>query len=198
MIIDECPHCAIRHVQTRELYYNCGGDPPICWRVLQCQNVACQRLVLREEDNQGRLKRIFPFASYDLEASAPVPNEIREDFREAGMCLGAACYKASLVMSRRALQRCLKEQGCTQNKLVDAINYALENAILRPAFHPLAEEVREYGNLGAHPDDDQLTNATQDNAQQVLEFVRLLIHEFYEVPASAAQLKQKREGPATT
>jgi hypothetical protein len=71
----------------------------------------------------------------------------------------------------------------------------MQSNILRKAFHPLAEEIRQYGNLGAHPDDDQLQNASRDSAQHVLEFARLLVHEFYEVPASAALLKSKRQAP---
>ncbi len=145
----------------------------------------------------GVIQQIYPFVSYALDSTAQIPAEIRDDFLEAGLCLGAGCNKASLVMSRRVLQRCLHDQGCTQNKLVDAIDHAVKNSILRRAFHPLAEEIRQYGNLGAHPDDDQLQNANRENAQQVLEFARLLIHEFYEVPASAALLKKNRQAPQT-
>ncbi|WP_428506912.1 DUF4145 domain-containing protein [Roseateles sp.] len=136
---------------------------------------------------------IYPFANYELDSTAPVPDAVREDFREAGICLGASCHKASLVMSRRVLQRCLADQGCAQNKLVDAINAAIAGGILRKAFHPLAEEIRQYGNLGAHPDDDNLAAANQETALQVLEFARLLIHEFYELPASAAALRTLRK-----
>jgi hypothetical protein len=143
------------------------------------------------------VQQVYPFVAYQLDSTADVPADIRDDFREAGVCLGASCYKASLVMSRRVLQRCLHDQGCTQNKLVDAINHAMQNNILRKAFHPLAEEIRQYGNLGAHPDDDQLQNANRESAHQVLEFARLLIHEFYEVPASAVLLKTKRQAPKT-
>jgi hypothetical protein len=92
------------------------------------------------------------------------------------------------------MQRALKEQGCTQNKLVNAIDEAIKGDILRSPFHAIANEIREYGNLGAHPDDDQLQNANRENAQQVLDFVRLLIHDFYEVPAAAMELRKSREG----
>ena len=91
------------------------------------------------------------------------------------------------------LQRCLKEQGCGQRKLVDAIDHAIKDGTLRKQFHDIATEVREYGNLGAHPDDDQLASVTRENAEQVLEFARLLIHDFYEVPAAANTLRQNRQ-----
>jgi len=151
--------------------------------------------VLVQVSNANEVQQVYPFVAYQLDSNAEVPLEIRDDFREAGVCYGAGCYKASLVMSRRALQRCLSDQGCTQNKLVEAIDHALQNNILRRAFHPLAEEIRQYGNLGAHPDDDQLQNASRESAYHVLEFLRLLIHEFYEVPAAAAHLRTKRQVP---
>ena len=195
MILDRCPHCGVRHVQTSN-QFNQPLDTSSgarLWFIERCQNSTCRKLVLIDMQNTGQVNRIFPFADYELDAGAPVPQAVRDDFREAGLSLGAGCYKASLVMSRRVLQRCLAEQGCTQNKLVDAINAALSGGVLRKAFHPIAEEIRQYGNLGAHPDDDNLAAASQESANQVLEFCRLLIHEFYEVPASAAALKALRK-----
>ena len=139
------------------------------------------------------MTHLFPYGELKLNAITPISKLIRDDFEEAGVCLSAGCFKASLVMSRRALQRCLKEQDCNQRNLVDAIDAAIKNGILRKSFHDLAEEIRQYGNLGAHPDDDQLENVNREAASQVLEFTKLLIHEFYEIPATAARLKANRE-----
>ena len=193
MILEQCPHCHARHVSSQTLFNQRlkQSDASIEWHIHRCLNRKCEGLVLYEITNEGD-GRIFPFHAYELNATATVPSAIIEDFQEAGVCLGAGCFKASLVMSRRALQRCLKAQGCTQNRLVDAIDHAIRNSILRKAFQTLAEEIRQYGNLGAHPDDDQLESATRESAYQVLEFVRLLVHEFYEVPASAELLKRNR------
>jgi hypothetical protein len=199
MILDQCPHCGTRHVQTQTRFGEAldSRDGKLVWLIERCQNQSCQRLILVEKINapDGAVQQVYPFVSYHLDPKAPIPTAIAEDFREAGLCLGASCFKASLVMSRRVLQRCLSEQGCTQNRLVDAISAAIKDGVLRKAFHPVAEEIRQYGNLGAHPDDDQLKNANRESAQQVLEFARLLIHEFYEIPASASLLKQNRQTP---
>ncbi len=197
MLLDQCPHCKTRHVQTQEPFTQESkeGNTSLFWKVLRCQNPLCKRLVLAVIPRQGQVMDIYPAGQFELEPSVPVSDEIREDFREAGLALGAGCYKASMVMSRRVLQRCLKEQGCTQHNLVDAIAYAIEHNILRKAFHTVAEEIRQYGNLGAHPDDEQLANANRENAEQVLEFSRLIIHDFYEVPATATKLRRKRQNP---
>ncbi|MEQ8427675.1 MAG: DUF4145 domain-containing protein [Gammaproteobacteria bacterium] len=198
MLIDQCPHCHTSHVHTN-VRFNEALEPKqqlLWWRVVRCQNPSCQRLILLTTNAKEDVQSIYPLGQYELETDVTVSQEIKDDFREAGLCLGSGCYKASMVMSRRVLQRCLKDQGCTQNRLVDAINYAIEQNILRKPFHPIAEEIRHFGNLGAHPDDDQLSNANRENATQIIEFARLLIHDFYEVPASAALLKQSRQKPS--
>ena len=195
MRLDKCPHCGTSHVES-VIQLNQLLDPSDAsssWIVVRCQNPRCNRLVLVSED-QGIIRWIYPPASFDIDPSIQIDQEIRDDFRESGLCLAAGCYKASMVMSRRVLQRCLKEQGCTQRQLVDAIDYAVKEGILRKPFHKIATEIRQYGNLGAHPDDEQLANVNEKNAKQVLDFVRLLIHDFYEVPAAAENLRQAREG----
>jgi hypothetical protein len=122
MILNQCPHCGVRHVSIQhhsELPFK-DNDHSVKWLVKRCMNDTCRRLVLVEMDKKA-VTKIFPFVGYELETQTSIPQAIIDDVREAGLCLGAGCFKASLVMSRRVLQRCLKEQGCAQYKLVDAI-----------------------------------------------------------------------------
>lgn len=194
-VLVKCPHCNVSHVQAEDRFLETldAKSAGVFWRVMRCQNPECRKLVLGTTNPQHVILSIYPHGSYDLPLDVPMPDELRQDFREGGLALAAGCPKASMVMTRRALQRCLKEQGSAQRNLVDAITDALSKGTLRKAFHPLAEEIRQYGNLSAHPDDDQLQNATGDSATAVLEFVRLLIHEFYEVPMAAEKLRLARK-----
>jgi hypothetical protein len=140
---------------------------------------------------------MWPAGSFELDPAAEIEQAVRDDYREAGLCLDAGCYKASLVMSRRTLQRILKKQGCAQRDLggeKGAIAQAIKEGILRKPLHALADEIKEYGNLGAHPDDEQLENATRESAEHVLGFVHLLIEEFYVVPMTAEKLRRRRTG----
>jgi hypothetical protein len=193
MQLDQCPHCGVRHVQAHTQAETVDGvrGHRRAWQVVRCGNVACQRLVLLLLFADV-VELQYPAAPQEIDAGLPVSEEIRSDFREASLCLSVGCYKASLVMSRRVLQRMLAEQGCKQRNLVDAIKAATDNGVLRRAFHPLAEEIRHYGNLGAHPDDDLAGVATKANAEQVLQFAALLVDEFYRVPAAAAALRTAR------
>lgn len=126
-----------------------------------------------------------------------IPEVIRSEFREAATCLDAGCYKAAMTMGRRVLQRVLKDKGCAERNLVDQIKEAEAKDILRACFKGLATEIRQYGNLGAHPDDDQLANCNKDHADLLLQFLKMIIHELYEIPAQAAVLKSRRTSPVT-
>src|SRR5262245_17592348 len=112
MIID-CPRCGTKHVATS----NSSRQPDdansthVLWEVERCQNPDCRRLIVVVTQN-GVTVRTWPAASYELDAALNLKAELRGDYQEAGLCLDAGCFKASLVMSRRALQRVLKEQGC--------------------------------------------------------------------------------------
>jgi hypothetical protein len=98
-----------------------------------------------------------------------------------------------MTMSRRVLQRCLKQQGFSEKTLEKQIDAAKADGTIPKRYHSLADEIRKYGNIGAHPDDDNLALATAENAQHLLEFVNLLIHEFYELPAKADALMRQRK-----
>ena len=198
MILD-CPRCGVKRVATSLLF---GGpddqahDPQgTQWQVQRCQSCGLLILLVLDTVNAGEGNRTWPAGSYELDEALTIEPALRDDYREAGLCSDAGCYKASLVMSRRALQRVLKEQGCTQRNLGGndgAIAHAIKTGILRKALHAIAEEIRQYGNLGAHPDDEQLDVASKESASQVLAFVHLVIDEFYGVPMTAEKLRRNR------
>jgi hypothetical protein len=193
MFVETCPHCGKNHVAYSSDAH-ARVTPNENWHLGRCQNPDCGRVALIQIAN-SIVKVLYPLGSYTLNSSAQISQAIRDDFQEAGQCLAAGCPKASMVMSRRALQRILKEQGCGQHNLVDAIDHAIKQGIVRKQWHPMLEEIRKFGNLGAHPDDDQLVNCTPQNAGTLLGFVRHLIEELYELPHRAGQLKFMRENP---
>lgn len=198
MLIDKCPHCNTSYVQTDNLFsdqFIPGHPDNKRWNFTRCQNPKCKKLILAETNQEGEIEGIYPAGSFELDSNKITDAEIISDFREAGLCLSVGCFKASMVMSRRVLQRCLKFQGCTERMLVDAIDHAINNGIIRKALCGIATEIREYGNIGAHPDDDQLSNIDKDKAKHILDFARLLIEEFYEIPATAEQLRKDRQPP---
>lgn len=193
----ECPHCQTRRVQTRVedgAPFQSGGA--LRWIFLRCSH--CRRLILVSQVGNRDWTLVHPGQAPHRDYRKDLPNELVDDYNEAGVCLGAGAYKASMVMSRRALQRLLKEQGHTERDLVDAINAAKKAGTIAPRYHALADEIREYGNLGAHPDDDQLANANEPNARHIIDFCDLLIEDIYDLRAKAESLRKQRTGEGRT
>lgn len=195
MIIDQCPHCGVRNGLATQKFHEPQPKTDTSWKIFSCQNPACQRLILVEVDRKTAAitLRIYPQGTYELAASLPVSQEVRSEYREAGHCLAVGCHLASMTMSRRVLQRCLKVQKFEQRNLVEQIDAAKADGTIPRRYHVLADEIRHYGNIGAHPDDDKAELVNEPNAKQLLKFVELLIHEFYELPAQAAALTQQRK-----
>jgi hypothetical protein len=195
MLLDKCPHCNTRHIEAKDYHTVAltNNEMDGFWTTVRCQNPLCLKLILVMQNSDKSILGIYPPGSYELDSTIVKDSELREDFREAGLCLSAGCFKASMVMSRRVLQRCLKAQGYTDYKLAAAIDHAMKDGTLRKPFHEIATEIREYGNFGAHPDDDQLNNIGKDEASLILDFSQLLIEEFYEIPAAAQKLRKNRQ-----
>ncbi len=195
MIVDQCPHCGTRHVETRAVAEAQDTQRDERWLVLQCQNGECKRLFVRLTHMPAPFTKRFqyPPGKIDLPSDPKIPAEVPNEYREAATCLAIGCHLASMTMSRRVLQRCLKQQGFNEKTLERQIETAKADGTIPKRYHVLADEIRKYGNIGAHPDDDNLALATAENAQHLLSFVDLLIHEFYELPAKAASLTQQRK-----
>ncbi|MBI3090784.1 MAG: DUF4145 domain-containing protein [Candidatus Tectomicrobia bacterium] len=192
-ILHQCPHCKVKHVQTSDLWKGSfATNRQKQWFIAQCQNPDCGGLILIEIQGES-LERIYPPTSLELDPDLNISTEIRSEYEEASRCLSFGCFLSSMTMSRRVLQRCLKSQGCTQHKLAQQIDHAKQKSILPQRYHALADEIREYGNIGAHPDDDQLSNVTRENASVLLGFVEILIEEFYITPARVNKLQQQRQ-----
>ena len=116
--------------------------------------------------------------SQDLPKS--VPNEVRRDYAEAIMSFNVKAFRASVVMSRRTLQRALEDKGASiQKTLQEQINDLATSNLLNPASSHLAQGVRYFGNYGAHPREDLLDQVTSDEAKLALDVVKQILNELY-------------------
>jgi len=205
VIIDQCPHCQVRHVEVAERQHDHWGYNPdgtaSYYLIGHCNNPKCGKKVFllsrsRMSGNTTGKDIFFMYPCYKghLPDDPKLPEQVQEEFSEAAECSQIGAYLSSMTMSRRVLQRCLKAQGCEQRLLAQQIDAAKSDEIIPKRYHLLADEIREYGNIGAHPDDDKVELATSENAHQLLEFIQILIEEFYVLPAKADALLTKRQG----
>jgi hypothetical protein len=196
--VDQCPYCGTRNVtvqtqsESATIRRRDGGTYTEHWHVLMCNQ--CSGLILHRS-RVGACEAfddLFPAPHQEIEEHPGIPDETRADYWEATQGLAAGCFKSSMVMGRRALQRVLKANGHKQRHLADQIDAAIDADTIGRRMRPLATEIREYGNLGAHPDDDELKCCTKENAEKLLGFVQMIVHELYRVPAEAERLRTTR------
>jgi len=116
--------------------------------------------------------------SEDLPGS--VPKNVLDDYVEAMSTFNINAFKASSVMARRALQQALEDKGATKgHKLAAQIDELNGKGLLSDAAADLAHGVRQFGNFGAHPNDDLLAQVTSDDARIALDITKKILKELY-------------------
>jgi hypothetical protein len=108
-----------------------------------------------------------------------VPLNVTNDYLEAAKCLNIGCNKASAVMSRRALQQAVEGKGATHGTLQKQIEELKTNKTLTGASKSLSDGIRQFGNYGAHPQDDLLNDITQDEAKLAFDVLKKILSELY-------------------
>ena len=82
-----------------------------------------------------------------------VPDDVRERYVEAELCLYAAAYRGASVMSRAAVEQALRNRGLNQRSLEDQIDEALKQGIIGDEQKSIAHGSRLIGNGAVHAAD---------------------------------------------
>lgn len=108
------------------------------------------------------------------------PSVVLSDYVEAQKCLNIEAFKASVALSRRALQEALEDKGATKGvKLYSQIKELFDKKILDNTAFSLANGVRQFGNYGAHPSEDLLAGISPDDAKLALDVLRKILKSMY-------------------
>jgi len=120
------------------------------------------------------------------------PKAILQDLNEAEMCFSFKAYKASVIMCRRALENVCIDKGATSNSLYNEIKELADQGLITKDTVNIFEEIRLFGNYGAHPSNDLLGKVTRSNSESVLEVTTHIIKHIYDVPGKISKLTSKR------
>ena len=82
-----------------------------------------------------------------------VPEDVRERYVEAELCLYAAAYRGAAVMGRSAVEQALRNRGLNQRRLEDQIDEALKQGIIGNEQKSIAHGSRLIGNGAVHAAD---------------------------------------------
>ncbi len=143
----------------------------------------------------------FISAKHNATVTPPdyIPDDIAAIFREGASCHSLTCYNAAGAMFRLALDMATKgllppdggESGpnrAQRTRLYDRLKWLFDSNSLPRDLRELADCVREDGNDAAH--DGTLAKA---DAEDLLDFSRILLERIYTEPARLQQARERRE-----
>jgi hypothetical protein len=202
----QCGHCAADyHPQTASS--NIGIDADGLWLVLYETCPRCQRLNIRllngPPQSQDKTKMVHLVSSRVIHpnggvsrkrAPSDVPKSVREDYNEACLVL-ADSPKASAALSRRCLQRILREHAKVKPQdLSKEIDEVLASKQLPQYLATDIDAVRHIGNFAAHPikstSSGEIVDVELGEAEWQLDVLEGLFDFYFVAPAES---KKKRD-----
>jgi len=148
MVELDCPKCLERKLSNRlklEIYegnYEIRG-------VIRCLIDQHERPIVINKNYLHQLDESLP-GEQSSRLLPSVPDDIKDDIREAERANYAQCYKACVAMCRRALQLSLIEKGIADKNLSAMLQEAKERNLLNQDTFVFATTLKIYGDKGVH------------------------------------------------
>ena len=137
--------------------------------------------------------RLIPRSKAHKPLSNDIPQDYKDDFEEAYATLDIS-PKASATLSRRCLQRLLRDQARVRhNDLSKEIQEVLDSNKLPSHLSNAIDSIRNIGNFGAHPEKDKSTgmivNVEQGKAEWNIDVLEGLFDFYFIQPAETQRKK---------
>ena len=162
------------------------------WQMAICPN--CDRAMLLwdvERHGTPPVTRVYPQPGLDIEEDQRFPDKVARDFAEARVCLALGAYHAAATMARRCLQAIAYDKGAPEKRLLDQINWLVEQQIITSDVGDLAHQLRLKGNIGAHPDSDGIADIGLKDAEEIVKYTGLILEVVFGIPAKLDEIKPK-------
>ncbi len=184
-----CPNCRKETSLSIRKEYGSHGK---LYQIAECNSCNYFFLVARYGQNE-KIIEIYP-SQLPKPIDPRIPVFLKGDLEEAYKCFSVKAYRGTGVLARRALQMCCIEKGAPDKRLVEQIDWLLDERIITNDLKEWAHEVRLTGNDAAHPPKDvnKDSSVTEDDAKDILFLLEELIKVLYITPAIAKERKEKR------
>jgi len=177
-----CSKCAKEFYLPTQAYWNYSGD-------VTCANCGALQTVSLVN---GELQGTPILKDFVLVNIFQAPIEINKDLYEAQICNAVLTNKACVVMCRRALEQVCNDKGAIGRSLYSKIKNLYDNGYISADDLNLFNEIRFFGNYGAHPSNDLLGDVTEEDSSLVLELTLHMIRHIYEIPDKLRRLRARR------
>jgi hypothetical protein len=99
-------------------------------------------------------------------------------------------WDATAVMARSALQAALRDYKAKGKNLKQEIDDLANKGILPPIMKEWSDQIRELGNVSAHPNSSQDPTNPQD-ARDIVNFLDFLLEYLYDLPHRIKEYKER-------
>ena len=120
-----------------------------------------------------------------------VPEWIADAASEAYACYSIRSYRAAILLARSVVEAVANDKGITTGNLAGKIDSLADAGHIRALIQSSAHEIRHLGNNMAHGDFVEPTTA--EDADDVLDFMSVLLAEVYQLPAQVNARQSTRQ-----
>jgi hypothetical protein len=166
----------ISEITWTVLTYKSQGKPLVFKGIIKCSECGYERPFVLYGESISLLGSELP-GQQSSKLSANVPNDIRDDLKEAEDAYFNQCYKASAAMCRRAVQLALIDKGIQDKGLKTMIEEAKNNQppILDNDTYNFAISIKGFGDIAIHRKD----NLEPDDIPLLLSCTKRMLNELY-------------------
>ena len=198
----ECPFCHEKgkfetafHAEKKKP----NSDKALNFDTLKCANCAGFVMVLwsATEGSFGGTLHDYRVLPYPLRINAAPPHwpeAVQRYWVQAQRNLQDENWDAAALMARSALQVALRESKAQGKTLKDEIDDLATKGILPPLMQDWSDNVRELGNVSAHPQPGQPGTAGED-ARDIVQFLNFLLKYLYTLPKRIEDYRSRRQKP---
>lgn len=184
-----CPHAKCRTLTTFKTVQAFVENPNIAYQTmigaLRCDG--CHQYILGIISSQPGNNRInwsyrvhYPVGTPDDCVSDVVPENVRNDFREAIRCRWLDCLKATVLMCRRSLETSCDREGAQGKDLFNQIDDLAHKQVITEPLRKMAYRIRLLGKKGAHGDYSDIDDTiTKQDADEAIRFMRHYLDHVY-------------------
>lgn len=171
-----CPYCNVKvrtPSDTRIFDVETGS---IKYHIHQCPE-CFMPIIIGLDGNIIPQSQILPFEDVRY-----LPQSIEKLYIECRKCYLNDCYHSVIMVSRTLLMHVAVDKGDSAGKsFAQYINYLETNGFIGSQNKEWVDRIRTIGNKYVH----ELDDATSDDAQKVIMFIKQLLGNLYEMPQLA-------------
>ena len=198
----ECRNCKMLNVLTFKVDEDDNEWPMTDWELGPYLAEHPEIIEARYDSSQDTISPVWVALigqyPHGHKLSNSIPALVRQDLKEAGNCLAVGAFDAAVIMSRRVVERLAAHAGVKPDKgrmLGETLKMLEQKKLIDEALLKAFREIKEWGNIGTHPSEDD-EGLSMADAKTIVEFVHQVVDQIFptaDIRSTTDELRQRRE-----